>query len=769
VKKTSIKIRLVVLFSVFILMNSIFIFSYFPSRLEDQAIKSIVDRANGIAQMTGFSVSSALYDNDHMAVDRTLQMAKQNQDVTYIVVTDKIDSVFAAYNRVKAEIANYSRISENKSEDKVIRDQELYQTTFPIIHQGRSIGKIYLGLSLRELHAETNWSRTTFAFVGFVIFVIGVAAVYGISAIATTPLRDMVQTAEQIARGDLSRRAQVTSHDEVGQLARSFNQMVDKLDLARRETQYLNRSLEKRVGERTQELLQEVNERKQAEEKISEQAALLDITQDAIIVRDLDDTILYWSKGAENMYDWEADAVLGRKVSDVLYKIDSPQITEAYDILTKRGDWRGELQQFTRTQTEFQVESRWTLVRNYAGRPKSVLMVNTDITEKKSLEKQFLRSQRMEGLGTLAGGIAHDLNNVLAPILMAVQMFNKRLHDEQSKRILETLERSAKRGAGMVKQVLTFARGVEGERVILQPKHFINEMQNIVHETFPKTIRIQTDLPNDLWTISGDATQLHQVFLNLSVNARDAMPNGGTLTLSAANVHVDEHFASKYFRARIGPYVVLSVTDTGTGIPPAVIDKIFDPFFTTKELGVGTGLGLSTVHSIVKNHDGFLNVHSELGKGTEFSAYFPAHEVDEPVGPEDKQIRLPSGHGELILIVDDEAAVCEIAKGTLESYGYRALTAHDGSDAVALFTLHKEEISLILTDILMPVMDGPQTIKAIRDLNPQVKIIASSGLSPAFSLEESNVDGYLHKPYTAADLLNVMHKVLAEESLKQTA
>src|SRR5262249_46844327 len=292
------------------------------------------------------------------------------------------------------------------------------------------------------------------------------------------------------------------------------------------------------------------------------------------------------------------------------------------------------------------VESQWTLVSDDAGQPKSILIVNTNISEKKKMEAQFLRTQRMDSIGTLAGGIAHDLNNVLAPILMSVEMLKEKFKDDQSRRMLTILESSAKRGADMVKQVLTFARGVDGERVLLQTRHLIKEVTKIMGETFPKTIQVKSNVSEKLWTIMGDATQLHQVLLNLAVNARDAMPDGGTITVTAENTSLEQIPEQKNFDAKPGFYVVIKVSDSGTGIPPEVIDKIFEPFFTTKEMGKGTGLGLSTVLGIVKSHGGFVQVETEINKGTTFLVYLPASEAaqNQTVDTDPKQ--MPSGHGE---------------------------------------------------------------------------------------------------------------------------
>lgn len=502
-------------------------------------------------------------------------------------------------------------------------------------------------------------------------------------------------------------------------------------------------------------------ERKRSEQKIREQAALLDIATDAILVQDFHDKILFWNKGAERLYGYCALDAVGRQVSQLWDDEDLPQFQAAKAILTASDAWQGELQQVTKDGKTIVVESRWTLVRDRTGVPTSILVVNTDITEKKQLEAQFLRAQRMESIGTLASGIAHDLNNILAPILMSVQLLQIKFPEPQNQRLLKTIEINVKRGAALVKQVLSFARGLEGKRTTVQVRHLILEIEHIVQETFPKSIKFCTDISSDLWTVAGDPTQLHQILMNLVINALDAMPDGGVLTIGAENKSIDEAYAKVHIDARVGAYIAIAISDTGTGIEAQVIERIFEPFFTTKSIGKGTGLGLSTVMGIVKSHGGFVHVYSEVGQGTQFKVYLPALQVTEVL--ESLEADLPFGRGELILVVDDESAIREITKTSLETYNYKALTASDGMEAVDLYQKYQSEISVVLTDMMMPLMDGPTTIHTLQKINPQVKIIAVSGLSLSDKLAAATnigVQNFLIKPYSAKELLKTINGVL---------
>ncbi|HEX8295527.1 MAG TPA: PAS domain S-box protein [Chthoniobacteraceae bacterium] len=401
--------------------------------------------------------------------------------------------------------------------------------------------------------------------------------------------------------------------------------------------------------------------------------------------------------------------------------------------------------------------------------PEEGLCFTVDLTERKKLEQQFLRTQRMESIGTLAGGIAHDLNNSLGPIILSLDLLSMKFTDPDSQELLAIVASSARRGADMVRQVLSFARGVEGRRMEVQIKHLLREIEKIVTDTFAKNIQMRLIIPQDLWTVRGDPTQLQQVLLNLCVNARDAMPGGGTLTISAENLHLDAHFAalSVNREAPPGPYVYLQVRDTGTGIAPAIIEKIFDPFFTTKELGKGTGLGLSTSMAIVRSHGGFLRAYSEPGKGTTFRIYLPAEtEVSASVA-EELAAEMPRGNGELILVVDDEVAVRQITQQTLETFGYRVVLARDGAEAVEIYARQGAEIALVLTDMMMPVMDGPATIEVLRRMNPAVRIIGASGLPSQDQLSQkadAELKEFLSKPYTAEVLLKAVRNALAEPS-----
>jgi PAS domain S-box-containing protein len=510
-------------------------------------------------------------------------------------------------------------------------------------------------------------------------------------------------------------------------------------------------------------LVEDITQRKQDEEKIREQAELLDHAQDAILVRDLESKITYWNKGAERLYGWTRGEVAGRNEFDLLCRTITPEIGKAQKKVLQTGEWVGEMTQVTKAGEEVMVQSRWAMVRNHAGEPASILVINTNMTDRRKLEAQFLRAQRLESIGTLAGGIAHDLNNVLSPILLAAHLLRSRVNDPGMRKWIDTIESSAQRGAGILSQVLTFARGTTGKHATIQPKHLLKEMGKIASETFPRSIETALDLPKELWTITGDATQLHQVLMNLCVNARDAMPQGGTLSLSAENLYLKEDEARHFIDAAPGPYTVITVRDTGSGIPPNNLEKVFEPFFTTKEPGRGTGLGLSTAHAIIKGHKGFIRVNSVMGKGTEFRIFLPAHGSAEPLSPAEEAEAHLAGNGELILVIDDERMILSMTEEMFTAYGYRTLTALHGKEAVALYAREGQNISAVIVDMMMPHMDGAATIQALRRINPAVKILAMSGVPKENRNEgeRSLVRHFLAKPFTATTLLKSLREVLS--------
>ncbi|MDP2321002.1 MAG: ATP-binding protein [Acidobacteriota bacterium] len=511
-----------------------------------------------------------------------------------------------------------------------------------------------------------------------------------------------------------------------------------------------------------------LDRQQRANRRLHEQASLLDKAQDAIIVSDLDRRITYWNKSAERLYGWTAAEAVGRVITELFHDgAGADEANRAYHAVLRRGEWTGELRPVNKLGRPVIVESRFTLVRDAQGDPQSILSINTDVSERRQLEQQFYRAQRLESIGTLAGGIAHDLNNVLSPIMMAIELLKESVTAPADREVLAMMGASTSRGAEMVRQVLAYARGVEGRRVEIDPATLVADVARIARDTLPKTIDLQTRVEPGLPPLVGDPTQCHQVLINLCVNARDAMPAGGQLTLSAALARLDE---SNPVNLPPGDYLKLEVQDSGTGIAPDIADKIFDPFFTTKEPGQGTGLGLSTSLAIVKSHGGDIQVASHGGRGAVFAVYLPAGAgagagaganpgpvaVDVTPGPE--------GGGQTVLVVDDEAGIRMIAQRTLERGGYRVLLAADGAEAVTAFGVHHQTLAAVLLDMTMPVLSGVPAIQAMSRINPHVPIVAMSGIianEQAAREASEQVKVFLPKPFTTKTLLEALNQVRA--------
>ncbi len=509
----------------------------------------------------------------------------------------------------------------------------------------------------------------------------------------------------------------------------------------------------------------DITARKQAEERIREQAEIIEQAPVAVIITDLDGRVVYCNGSAVQLYGVPREACVGRKVDELLTTDTLNHLNAARLVVERTGHWTGEIPVLTRGGRQFQAELHLSVIHDDTGRPRGRLSMAIDITEKQKIQEQFLRAQRLESLGMLAAGISHDLNNILAPVLMGAPLLRLRATHPSDLRVLDTIESSVSRGAGLVRQILSFAHGAGGGKTLIQAKHLLRDISQFIEQTFPKNLVLALDIPNDLWTVQGNPTQVHQVLLNLCVNARDAMPGGGTLRITASNRllpsssegSVGHHTAS-------GAYLMIEVADTGTGIPPELLDKIWDPFFTTKGEGKGTGLGLATVRGIVTSHGGFVQVETEIGAGTTFRILLPAAEQTESAAPASRSMApfLIRGRGELILVVDDESSIRELVTATLSQYGYRVLVAANGTEAMALYAPRMREIALVITDVSMPEMGGDELALALSRLNPSVRLLFMSGVAGHLpDLARQPGAHVLTKPFPLDRLVTSVSKALA--------
>jgi len=517
--------------------------------------------------------------------------------------------------------------------------------------------------------------------------------------------------------------------------------------------------------------------------RLAEQAALLELAPDAIIACDAEGHITFWNEAAALTYGYTRDEVLGRSPSAVLrtrYPIPREEIES---IVAAAGTWEGDLEQTTKDGRRLVVASKWGALRDDDGGLAGLLRIDRDATERLALQQarerasaeaervrlsqRLVRAQRLESLGQLAGGIAHDFNNLLAVIAGYATVLTGSLDDLEGMLPAATREalledvteiaRAAQRAGDLTHQLLAFARQESVRAEPVSMNEVITDLLELLARTIGEHVQLETMLAPDLDRVLADEGQLGQVLVNLAVNARDAMPDGGTLVVETANVGLLEHDAREHAGLRAGPHVQLRVTDTGTGMAPDVLEHAFDPFFTTKASGEGTGLGLATVYGIVTQAGGRAALYSEPGRGTTFSAIFPAvhgaRPAPEAVGT---ALVLPAGrHAPTVLLVEDQPALRAVTARLLGRAGYNVLTAASGPDALALAEATAGRIDLLLTDVVMPDMLGQQLAVLLRERRPEIRIIFTSGFArPALEHGGHQLEGpLLQKPFSAGELL----------------
>lgn len=513
----------------------------------------------------------------------------------------------------------------------------------------------------------------------------------------------------------------------------------------------------------------DITENKQAEAHIRAQANLLDKARDAICVQEVGLGITFWNKSAERLYGWTALEAFGQDVFTLLAPSppSAPQEDWRGATLT-RGEWAGEIRHTTKDGRELIVESRLTLIRDDEDRPKSILLINTDVTEQRALATRLERNQRLESIGSLTGGIAHDLNNMLSPILMGSQLLAHTAADEATRKTVAAIETSALHGTALVRQLLSFARGTEGERTLVQIDDFFADLQPLLRHSLPRSIKLSVNAAHDCWPVLADATQLKQVALNLCINARDAMPEGGEITIDAENVFVDSDLAQAWPDAHPGAHLRINVTDTGCGMPPAVLEKIFDPFFTTKSPGQGTGLGLSTVCGIAKGHGGFIQVESRPGHGTSFRFHLPVlRTLDNPSPPpvsSPASNLLPVGEGEAILVLNDEPAMRDLMRSLLHHHGYHTYTTADTREGVEKLNTSTHRLAAVIADLHHPTPDGEALITALRKISPAIPVVAIADYpNPSPTLAPFPPPGFaalLAKPIDTPAFLGTLRSVI---------
>lgn len=516
-------------------------------------------------------------------------------------------------------------------------------------------------------------------------------------------------------------------------------------------------------------VLLDLTERHESWEQLRLVQAALEAAPDGVAITDARGAIEWVNPAFERLTGYALGEIRGRNLRILKSGRHPPEFYRRLWTTIRRGEiWKGEIENCRKDGAIYTEDMTIAPVRNEDGAIAHFIAIKQDISERKRLEQQLARTQRLESVGMLASGIAHDLNNIFAPILLSLELLKVKYPTADARKTLELIEQAGQRGAGIVRQVLTFARGLDGARAEVQPRHLIREIASMLKETLPRQIEVRVEGDRDLATVRADATQLHQVVLNLAINARDAMQGRGLLTLEARNVQLDETAAARHPQLAPGPFVALTVTDTGTGIAPEVLEHVFEPFYTTKPRGEGTGLGLSTVYGIVKSHGGAVEVETEIGRGTTFRVLLPVATGPQPAGKESRSpFEVVRGHGRRILVVDDEESIRLVTVAALQRHGFVVETAIDGEDALQSFRRDPGRFAAVITDLMMPRLGGRELITELRWLAPQLPLIASSGLSgdqpqeiQEPTLQELGATFHLRKPYTEAELLEALGQAL---------
>ncbi len=494
-------------------------------------------------------------------------------------------------------------------------------------------------------------------------------------------------------------------------------------------------------------------------------ASLVEEAPDAVVAHDMEDRVLYWNAAAERLYGWKSGEILGRPVTRIFY-LDTGARRAACEQLTENGSWSGNLRQLDRRGAEYLVRCRQRLLRDASGKAVAVVSFNTDMTGDLKEEDRERRAHHVRSSTLLAGGIAHELNNALAPILLSSALLKRRVEDPKAGEMVSMIEKCARRGADLISDLLSFERGRGGGSEAIRRDEIESALRKLIEGRLPPSVKRSLGLAPDLWDIRGKMEELTQAFANIVENAGEAMPEGGELRVTAGNRIFDETFESLAPEARAGAYIVIVFSDDGPGVERTLLDRIAEPLFTTKEPRQGHGFGLATALAIIKGHRGFMVLDSDRGRGMTVSVFLPSEVTVDSV----KNTAPPfpvtrEGAGKLVLVADDEFFVRDTIRKTLEERGYHVVTAADGAEALAVYASRLDEIDLVVTNIEMPFMDGPSLCRALKKLKPKARILVSSGHKQedrVRQMQAAGADHFLAKPYTASHLADAVQRILSD-------
>jgi len=756
----SIRLKLT-LFVILLLIFTTFAFSIVTVKILNKTIlNEIVKRAETSSKSAAAVAAYGLASGDSLGMDHIVFKGKSsNNDVEYMAIVDGKMKILAHSDiKKRGEVLKEAegRILKNDRDGTVVREiplsnDRIFEIYTPILFKGKSLGGVFVGVNQSVLLKAQSFARERIFWLFASTLLVAVVGVIGISILITRSIHELASGVEELEHGKWGRSLRVFSRDELGKLTESFNKM--------------SRTIMEQQGE--------VSKYTRQLQTLSDNAPF------GMVMIDKDGIFKYINPKFRELFGYDLNDVPNGKT---WFRKAYPDPTYRHHVIST---WMNDLEGFSSGEKR----PRTFTVTCKGGAEKIInfipvqletgenLMACEDITEirrageeKAVLQEQLRHSQKMEAIGRLAGGIAHDFNNLLTVIKGYSQLSSFELKEGDPLRVnIDEIQNAAERAASLTRQLLAFGRRQVMEMKVLDLNTLLRDLERMLRRVIGEDIEMVIQLAEDLGRVRADVGQIEQVIMNLAVNAKDAMPSGGKLTIETANVELEESYARSHVDVKHGHYVMFSVSDTGVGMTPEVRERIFEPFFTTKEQGKGTGLGLSTTYGIVKQSEGHVWVYSAQGKGTTFNIYLPR--VNEPLEEIRKEVlkeELPRGN-ETILIVEDEEEVRKLAGKILEKQGYRILETFNGDDALVACERRKSPIQLMLADIVMPGISGSELAKLLKPLYPEIKILYMSGHTDNDIVRQEVLEkgvNYIQKPFTMEGLAIKVREVLDKDSDK---